>query len=280
MATPDFLRLQRQFAARVRSPAAHSTPLDVPPSRMQVYEDLIRNNVERFLAGAFPIAKKRLGEAHWNALVRAFLERHGCESPYFREIGQEFLDFLESDAPPEVPDFLLELCHYERVPTVLRRAEAPLSEQSETPSSQPGFASGVSDSAHRGKLKASPEEPIDPEGDLLAQSVAVSPLAWPLSYRYPVHQITAKSQTEDVLPKPTWLIAWRRADDSVGIMASNALTHRLLELLRDGNTGQQALDRLAEAFPSTPKTRVHQEGAAILVRLRDAGVLLGATARP
>ena len=249
MTTPDFLRLQRQFAARVRNPAAHSVPLDVPPSRMRVYEDLIRNNVERFLAGAFPIAKKRLGEARWNALVRAFLERHGCESPYFREIGQEFLGFLENDAPPDLPDFLLELCHYERVPTVLRRAQAP-----------------------------SPAESIDPEGDLLAQSVAVSPLAWPLSYRYPVHQITAESRAEDVQPKPTWLIAWRRTDDSVGILTSNALTHRLLELLRDGNTGQQALDHLAEAFPSTPKTRIHQEGAAILVRLRDAGVLLGAIA--
>ncbi|MXY06490.1 MAG: DUF2063 domain-containing protein [Gammaproteobacteria bacterium] len=249
MTTPDFLRLQRQFAARVRNPAAHSVPLDVPPPRMRVYEDLIRNNVERFLAGAFPIAKKRLGDPHWDDLVRTFLECHGCESPYFREIGQEFLAFLENDAPPQAPDFLLELCHYERVPTVLRRAEAP-----------------------------SPEEPIDPEGDLLAQSVAVSPLAWPLSYRYPVHQITAESRADDVQPKPTWLIAWRRADDSVGFMASNALTHRLLELLRDGNTGQQALDRLAEAFPSTPKTRIHQEGAAILVRLRDAGVLLGAKA--
>ena len=216
---------------------------------MQVYEDLIRNNVERFLAGAFPVAKKLLGEAHWNALVRAFLERHGCESPYFREIGQEFLAFLENDAPPEVPGFLLELCHYERVPTVLRRAEAP-----------------------------APAESIDSEGDLLAHPVAVSPLAWPLSYRHPVHQITAESRADEVQPKPTWLIAWRRTDDSVGIMASNALTHRLLELLRDGNTGQQALNHLAEGFPSTPKTRIHQEGAAILSRLRDAGVLLGTKA--
>ena len=279
MATPDFLRLQRQFAARVRNPAAHSTPLDVPPSRMQVYEDLIRNNVERFLAGAFPIAKKRLGDPHWDALVRAFLERHGCKSPYFREIGQEFLAFLENDAPPQAPDFLLELCHYERVRTVLRRAEAPSSVDS-----------------------------IDPQGDLIAQAVAVSPLAWPLSYRYPVHQFTAEGRAADVQPKPTWLIAWRRADDSVGIMASNALTHRLLELLRDGNTGQQALDHIAEEFPSaTPlpdrggrssnnstgapedlpstsqkhqrvRARIHQEGAAILSRLRDAGVLLGAKA--
>ena len=216
---------------------------------MQVYEDLIRNNVERFLAGAFPIAKRLLGDPQWNALVRAFLERHGCESPYFREIGQEFLAFLESDAPPELPNFLLELCHYERVPTVLRRAEAP-----------------------------SPQEPIDPEGDLLAHAVAVSPLAWPLSYRYPIHQINARSQADDVQPKPTWLIAWRRTDDSVGFMAANALTHRLLELLREGNTGQQALDHLAEAFPGAPEARIRQEGAAVLARLRDAGVLLGAKA--
>lgn len=251
MTTPDFLRLQRQFAARVRNPAAHGAPKDVPPSRMQVYEDLIRNNVERFLAGAFPKAKKLLGDRHWDALVRAFLERHGSESPYFRDIGEEFLAFLQGDTAPEVPDFLPELCHYERVPTVLRRAEVP-----------------------------SAVEPMDPAGDLLAHPVAVSPLAWPLSYRYPVHQIRAKDRADEVQPKPTWLIAWRRADDSVGTMASNALTHRLLELLRDGHTGHQALDQLAKELPNATKARVHQEGAAILTRLRDAGVLLGAKAQP
>ena len=249
MTTPDFLRLQRQFAARVRNPAAHRAPEDVPPARMQVYEDLIRNNVERFLAGAFPKAKKLLGDPHWDALTRAFLERHGSESPYFRDIGEEFLAFLQGDAAPEVPGFLLELCHYERVPTVLRRAEAP-----------------------------SPVEPMDPAGDLLAHPVAVSPLAWPLSYRYPVHQIRAKGGAEEVQAKPTWLIAWRRANYSVGFMASNALTHRLLELLRDGNTGQQALDQLAKELPNATKARVHHEGAAILTRLRGAGVLLGASA--
>ena len=214
---------------------------------MRVYEDLIRNNVERFLAGAFPIAKKLLGEAHWNALVRTFLECHGCESPYFREIGQEFLAFLENDAPPEAPDFLLELCHYERVPTVLRRAEEP-----------------------------TPAESFDPEGDLLAHPVAVSELAWPLSYRYPVHQISADSRADEVQPAPTWLIAWRRPDESASFMASNALTHRLLELLREGNTGHQALDCLAEEFASAAKARIYQEGSTILTRLRDAGVLLGA----
>ncbi len=249
MQTPDFLRLQRQFAARVRNPAAHRGPRDVPPLRMQVYEDLIRNNVERFLAGAFPIAKKRLGDPQWNALVRAFLGRHGCESPYFRDIGEEFLAFLQGDAAPDVPDLLPELCHYERVPTVLRRAEAP-----------------------------SPVEPIDPDGDLIARPVAVSPLAWPLSYRYPVHRIGARRPDDAVQPKPTWLIARRRGDDSVGFMASNALTHRLLELLRGGETGQQALDLLAEALPSADSARIHQEGAAVLQRLRKAGVLLGAKA--
>ena len=252
MTTPDFLRHQRQFAARVRNPAAHPVPEDVPPSRMRVYEDLIRNNVERFIAGAFPKAKQLLGDRHWDVLARAFLERHGSESPYFRDIGQEFMAFLQSDAAPEdVPEFLVELCHYERVPTALRRAEAP-----------------------------APTEPIDPEGDLLAHPIAVSPLAWPLSYRYPVHQIRADSRADDVQPNPTWLIAWRRADDSVGFMASNALTHRLLELLRDGTTGQQTLDQLADEFPSAEPARIHQEGAAILTRLRDAGVLLGAMASP
>ena len=214
---------------------------------MRVYEDLIHDNLERFLAGAFPKAKKLLGEVRWKALVRAFLDRHGSESPYFRDIGQELMAFLECGQAPEVPDLLLELCHYEWVPAALRRAEAP------------PFAT-----------------PIDAQGDLLTHPVAVSPLAWPLSYRYPVHKIRAEGAAAELRPEPTWLIAWRRPNDSVAFMASNALTHRLLELLRDDATGHQALDRLAAELPSADAARINQEGAAILTRLRDAGVLLGA----
>ena len=61
---------------------------------MSIYLSLFYNNIENFLASAFPVAKRVLGEKPWHELVREFVHRHPSTSPYFLEISQEFLSFL------------------------------------------------------------------------------------------------------------------------------------------------------------------------------------------
>ena len=246
---PDFLEVQRAFAAHIRNPERNPPPGEVESRRMQVYVRLFHRNIASFLANGFPTARSVLEAGRWRELVQGFIHRHASETPYFLDIGQEFMAFLDDDASLDVPDWLLELCHYEWV----RRSLG--SDGQEIP------VAG-----------------IDPGGDLLAGRVAVSPLARPLCYRYRVHEIEPGRLPEGTAGGATWLIACRRRNDSVHFVKSNALTHRLVELLEPGISGDEALVSVSAEFPRIDAGRLRREGAETLERLRDAEVLLGVRA--
>lgn len=248
---PGFVARQLDFAAHIRNPEANPRPADVEPRRMQIYLDLFYNNIESFLASAFPVSKRVLGQARWHRLVRAFVHRHPSESPYFLEISQEFLTFLADYAlvdetlAAELPDFLLELCHYEWVELALAVAEEDI-----------------------------PETGIDPAGDLRRGIVVVSPLIWKLAYRYPVHEIGPDRQPDAPGHEPTQLVVYRRRDDEVRFMTVTTLTMALLREFEERRTGEEALERIAEAS-GLDREMVYREGLATLERLRNAGVVLG-----
>ena len=247
---PGFRETQLSFAAHIRNPDVHPAPGDVDPRRMQIYLDLFYNNIESFLASGFPIAKKVLGEDFWHVLVREFVHRHGSESPYFLEISQEFLSFLDQstrqDLPPHLPPFLLELCHYEWVELALSVSEV--------------------------------EYPVDgynPQGDLLDGLVMVSPLIWCLAYRWPVHQIGPGHVPETVPEQGTELVVYRRRDDQVKFMVVNAVTLRLIALLESGSSGKIALQDLAAEMGEPGSQIVYEQGLVTMRRLFDAEILLG-----
>ena len=244
--TPGFLEVQRVFAAHIRNPQRNPPPRDVEPRRMRTYVRLFHRNIASFLDNGFPVAKSVLGADRWRGLVQGFFDRHASETPYFLDIGQEFMAFLDEDTSLDVPDWLVELCHFEWVKRSLRNAGPEI-----------------------------PGSGIDRNGDLLSGQVVVSPLARPLCYRYRVHEIGPERIPEGAPGAPTWLIACRRRNDRVHFVASNALTHRLLEVVAAGGSGNEALASLAAEFPRVDPGRLQREGAETLGRLRDAEVLLG-----
>ena len=105
--------IQRQFAAHLREPNIHAAPEDIEDRRMKIYRDLIYNNIERFISSAFPIIRKLYSDTHWHEMVRDFVHRHQSQTPYFLEISEEFLAYLEHErelamsghcrAPPPLP---------------------------------------------------------------------------------------------------------------------------------------------------------------------------------
>ncbi len=254
--SPGFIAVQRQFAAHIRNPQSNPAPPGIEARRMRIYVDLFHRNIRKFLDNGFPVARAALGTVRWRELTDAFYDRHGSETPYFLDIGQEFLAFLDElstepgmgpdGAPEPLPGWLLELCHYEWVKRSLRSANPEI-----------------------------PTDGIDPGGDLLTAAVVVSPLVRPLCYRYRVQQIDAQGIPQGAPDGPAWLLACRRRDDSVTFIQSNALTHRLLELLAGETTGNDALAALAAEHARLDGRQLRQQGAATLERLRDAQVLLG-----
>ncbi len=247
---PAFTDVQLEFAAHIRNPEVNPRPADVEPRRMQIYLDLFYNNIESFLASTFPVARQILLEqGTWPALVREFVHRHGSESPYFLEISQEFLTFLGDRDRADLPDYLLELCHYEWVELALGVSELELA-----------------------------DDGIDGHGDLLTGEVVISPLTWRLAYRYPVHEIGLRNQPTTAPDAPTHLIVYRRRDDDVGFLVSNAVTFRLLEILESPCTGAAALEQLAAELPAMDAGVVHNKGIETLEQLRDAQIVLGTRA--
>ncbi|MFZ5654827.1 MAG: DNA-binding domain-containing protein [Pseudomonadota bacterium] len=255
MSGADFARLQREFAGHLRDPDHRPPPPGIEPRRMQVYRELIFNNIVGFIRNGFPVLCGLLGTARVERLVRDFIVRHRAETPYFLEIGREFLAYLHDEYRPEPddPGYLPELAHYEWVELALEVAETAI-----------------------------PEAGIDPRGDLLHGVPVLSPLAWVLTYSYPVHRLGPSFQPAAPPPQPTHLVVHRNRAGEVKFLEINAVTARLLQLLRhDGGTaltGAQALQRIAAELRHPDPELVMAAGRDTLHELRTAEVILGSAA--
>lgn len=246
----DFQKLQYQFAAHIRNPDRHPKPEGVEDRRMGIYRDLFFNNVEGFLSGNFPVLKQISTESYWLTLVRSFFDEHHCHTPYFLEIGEEFIEYVNNErAPePEDPAFLQELIHYEWVELALDASEVEL-----------------------------PLEGVSVNGDLLKQHPVQSPLAWLLSYQYPVHCIRSDYLPDTAPDNPTFLIAYRNREYDVNFMEVNPVTGRLLYLLSEDESlsGEAALMQIAQEMNHPDTKQVIEGGAKTLEHLRSKGIILG-----
>jgi hypothetical protein len=118
---------------------------------------------------------------------------------------------------------------------------------------------------------------VDAEGDLLSGRPILSPLAWALSYHYPVHRIDPGFQPTEPPDEATHLLVYRDRHDEVKFMQLNEVTRLLLQQLRDApeRTGTEQLHRVARAIRHPDPQRVLAAGAEVLQDLRDRDVLLG-----
>ena len=115
----------------------------------------------------------------------------------------------------------------------------------------------------------------DPEGDLLGRQV-VSKAVRPLVYTWPVHTIGVNNLPEE--PAATYLIVYRRLDDSVRFMESSAMTHRLLSLLNQLDS-RAAIERLHAELTDSGRDvgldEIEVQALTAIQQLRDKGILLG-----
>ena len=199
----DFKSTQLSFAAYIRDPQRNPKPIDVAEPRMAMYRSLFFNNIEGFLSGNFPVLQALLDDEPWLALVQDFYAKHPCHTPYFLKIPAEFLSYLQHERQCETDlPFMLELAHYEWVEMALATSVEKVS-------------------THAKHLDG-----------LIKQSIALSPLAWPLAYQYPVHKIGPDFIPLAAPALPTFIVVYRDADDEINFIEITALTYRLLELIQ------------------------------------------------
>lgn len=248
MTSRDFSEIQKTFAAHIRDPEGAPAPADVPADRMKVYRELFFNNVESFMRTGFPVLHAILEGPRWSALVRDFYREHVATTPLFVEIAGEFVRYLASERGARSGDlpFLKELAHYEWVELALSVREA------DPPPLDEGFM----------------EDP-------LRFRPRLSPLAWLLSYSYPVQMIGPDFQPEMAHAVPIQLMVYRGRDERVHFLELNAVTHRLLSLLESSGDSVLALvlEQIAGEIGHSDVAMVLAFGADLMRDLHQKGVV-------
>ncbi len=253
MSQPELLRRQLfQFAAHIRDPDNSPPPENIEDRRMGIYRNLFFSNVTGFLSSTFPVLMSLYEEDDWLELARSFYALHRCQSPYFLEISREFIDYLQTEHTMRDidPPFMFELAHYEWI-------ELALSISQETPDLQQ----------------------IDTESSLLDGHPVMSPLAWLMTYSWPVHQIGPDFQPEQPAEQAVCIIVYRDNDDDVQFTKINPVTAKLLQQLEKDEkaTGVDVLKEIAKELGVTDAGPILQSGLEILEGLKQKGIILGTT---
>lgn len=250
MTMATFKQTQYAFTAHLRDPEKNPAPEGIEDRRLGIYRDLLYNNIESFLSNGFPVIRSIYNDSDWHRMVRDFFANHQSKSPYFLEISQEFLAYLENERSPhpEDPAGLLELAHYEWVELALNVADETINMSN-----------------------------INPNGNLLDEHPVMSPLAWPLAYSFPVHQLGPDFLPETAPEQPTYLVVYRNRNDNVKFMVINPVTARLLNLLQENEntTGIKALEQISREMNHPKPEVVIQGGLSALQELQQHGIILG-----
>ena len=199
--SPGFQDFQFAFTRHIRDPKTHPRPAGVSAQRMQVYNELLYNNLESFLLACFPVLRQLLGKRKWAKLVRDFFVEHRCHTPFFRQIPDEFVQYVQSERGirESDPPFLLELAHYEWIELVLSVSNKEIALAQ-----------------------------IDPDGDLAQNNLALNPVLAMLQYQYPVQRIGPKFKPQS--PPPQCIIATSIACGTAGWLPEVAVLIRRLRI--------------------------------------------------
>ena len=248
----DFREVQRRFAAHLRDPQHHAAPEGIEERRMAIYRRLFINNIEDLLGRAYPVLCGLHGPERWARLARDFYREHGCHTPYFPRLAEEFLEYLETERGPRGGDFpfLAELAHYERAEVVVAQHEDASDETT-------GLA-------------------IDPDVDPLRGVPVLAAAARLLAYEYPVHRIGPDFLPEGPGEHPTYLVVFRDRDWHTRFIELNPLSARMLWYVEnDPAPGADLIRRVADDFGLPPGEDLHRSAETLLQHWLQRGVLAG-----
>ncbi len=242
----DFKNKQAEFSAYIRNPDSNPCPADVKPERMQVYRDLFFNNIESFLSSNFPVLNSLFPKEKWQQLAQDFFEHHPCTTPYFAEIPEEFLLYLQNERPNTETDypFMLELAHYEWVEMALSISTENLPQNKQTLT------------------------PLQ-----LSQKISLSTLAWPLAYQFPVHKISADYLPFQAPEEASYLVVYRDIEDDVQFIELAAMSFQLLQPLQ----AEEIItveDYLAKVLPENSADALQAMALEALQQFVDKQVIL------
>jgi hypothetical protein len=246
----SFKERQYALAAHIRDPDNAPAPDGIEARRIAIYRDLFFNNLYGLLGKFFPVLRDIHDDRQWRRFIRGFMRGHEAQTPYFLQLPEEFLAYLQDEFIPADDDypFLVELAHYEYAELELSVAD----EQDDL--------SG-----------------IDPDGDLLQDIPVKSCLARAFAYQYPVHRISPDFLPREPGEQPVYLAVYRDSDDEIGFLELNGVSAALLDAAgrNEELSGEALLRRLAGEIGYPDADALVRHGAAALEDMRRRGILIG-----
>lgn len=237
--TADLHAFQHAFGAYLRGQAP--CPAGLPPARGQIYQDLVRTNIQGFVDACLPVCRSLLGATTWDALIWDFIATHPLASPWFRDIPAQFVTYLDSPGLLErqaLPPWLAALAHYEWMELEVDTRDTRATEN--------------------------PRHALNPSLALVC-------------YTWPVHRIGPDWAPPPGAPEQlTCLALYRDAQDEVRFTELSPWTFRLLGLMaEDGQTADRALTQLALEIHHPAPAELIRQGHTQLRELQQLGLLHG-----
>lgn len=239
----NFQQVQRVFCDWIRQPEQQPLPDQVALSRMQVYRELLFNNVCEFVDRVYPVTQSLLPEQTWQQLKADFFSFGRCESPFYLDISLHFRDYLSEVEHPVLQDYpwLTELLQVEWLELHLDLVEFTWPDPSQL----------LTESFN--ELLTQLTQPTQ-----LFQLTLSAPI-WVLAYQWPVYQWRVDDQISDQISAnlasaPSVVVAWRDQRDQVRVEPVQPIAAVLLEWIqhaavidwhRLGQQLQQMLPQLA-----------------------------------
>jgi hypothetical protein len=214
-AAPNSLReFQLEFGRYLRAPRQQKRPSGLPARRVEIYEELLFNNVSGFIHRCFPVSKSLMTAKNWQRLIRVFYRDWRCRSPLFSEIPREFVEFIaNSNLAIHIPKWMPELMHYEWMELAVDTCEK------------------VEDAA--------------PVSEVNGPFVYANNTLRILSYQWPVHRISSEYRPRK--PQVTHILVYRNSSFSVKFLEVNAMSALLVQKFSsDPNVPATVLSDLAK----------------------------------
>lgn len=246
--TLSFQQYQQAFTAYIRDPQNRPKPTNVKAKGMDVYKEIVFNNLFESVSACFPVAQKVIGKRAWLKLIRGFFREHSSSTPIFRKIPEEFLAYLSNAhalTSESFPPYLTSLCHYEWIELLV----STMANEVDKPD-------------------------INTVGDLRMNQPAFAHTMQLLNYEYAVQKISPRYKPKEKVT--TQLLVYRNTEFEVKFIELNNITYRLIEILKQEKVScEQALTMLAKEINQSQTESIIQFGLDLLEDLRSQGVILG-----
>ncbi|WP_299007576.1 putative DNA-binding domain-containing protein [uncultured Shewanella sp.] len=242
----SFISIQNNFMDYIRDPAS-PLPDGMTAERMEVYRDLFLNNISGFVSNAFPVLKSLYSSSQWRRLVQTFFKQHDCQSPFFSDIAEEFLVFLqdEYELKEQDPPFMLELAHYEWLELLVSIAlDNPLQDFIE-------------------------------KADIALKPLCLSSSAKVAQYAYAVQHISVDYQPTEPAKTPQLFCVYRDKAHEINFLALSPLTAQVLGYLSqfESLTLAEINTWLQQTYTSMEPSYLQQGCLDLLVELSHKGII-------